>query len=73
MNESSTNPLFGASVLKLSFQQKNMLDTPGFKFVYQGTLRELGVTDGQVDRYIRKHKPRLIEHINANAEKLSPP
>ncbi len=63
MNEFSRDVLFGAAVLKLSFTLKEMLETPGFTFVYKGTLRELGVTDAQVDRFISKHKDALLDHI----------
>ena len=63
MNDLSRDALFGAAVLKLSFKLKNMLETPGFTFVYNGTLRELGVTDAQVDRYISKHRDVLLAHI----------
>lgn len=61
--------LFGAAVLKLTFTRKEMLNTPGFTFVYNGTLRELGVTDAQVDRYIKKHREALISHIEQSEQK----
>ncbi|MBN2526597.1 MAG: hypothetical protein JXR76_09390 [Deltaproteobacteria bacterium] len=69
MTNLSKDALFGAAILKLSFSQKDMQNTPGFTFVYKGTLRELGVTDGQVDRYISKHKDALLAHIAASERK----
>jgi hypothetical protein len=68
MDELSRDVLFGAAVLKLSFKLKDMLETPGFTFVYNGTLRELGVTDAQVDRFISKHKDALLAHIQQKSE-----
>ena len=65
----TADPLFGAAILKLTFTRKEMLNTPGFTFVYNGTLRELGVTDGQVDRYIKKHREILTAHIDKSVGK----
>ena len=59
----ANDALFGAAILKLSFIRREMINTPGFTFVYNGTLRELGVTDSQVDRYIKKHREALVAHI----------
>ncbi|MCU0664929.1 MAG: hypothetical protein MUC50_21720 [Myxococcota bacterium] len=57
------NPLFGAAVLKLSLQKKGLADQAGFRVVYFGTLKDLGVTDSEVDAYILAHRPQLEEHI----------
>lgn len=57
------DPLFGAAVLKLSFLLKGEADQPGFRVVYFGTLKELGLTNGQVDEYITAHRAELEEHI----------
>ena len=65
----SKDALFGAAVLKLTFTLREMLTTPGFTFVYNGTLRELGVTDVQVDMYIEKHRDALISHIKNSEQK----
>ena len=58
------NSLFGAAILKLSFFLKGKMDDPGFRVVYFGTLKELGLKDSQVDEYIRENEKSLIEHIN---------
>lgn len=62
----TTNPLFGAAVLKLSLHKKGMADQPGFRVVYFGALKDLGVTDTEVDAYIANHKQELEEHIAAH-------
>lgn len=59
MKDRSGDPLFGAAVLKLSFVLKGMADEPGFRVVYFGALKELGLTNRQVDAYIAKHRAEL--------------
>ena len=61
--EADTDPLFGAAVLKLSFLLEGMADEPGFRVVYFGTLRDLGLTNSQVDAYIASHRDDLEAHI----------
>jgi hypothetical protein len=57
------DPLFGAAVLKLSLQRKGMAEQPGFRVVYHGALKDLGVTDSEVDAYILANKAALEEHL----------
>ena len=59
MKKRSGDPLFGAAVLKLSMLLKGMADEPGFRVVYFGTLKELGLTNSQVDAYIVEHRAEL--------------
>jgi len=63
MATADRDPLFGAAVLKLSFLLKGTADQPGFRVVYFGTLKELGLTNSQVDAYIEEHREALEEHI----------
>ncbi|MCP4599745.1 MAG: hypothetical protein GY847_04265 [Proteobacteria bacterium] len=65
MLQKSRDPLFGAAVLKLSFTLKGSIDQPGFRVVYFGTLKELGLNDSQVDAYIREHRSELEAHIQS--------
>jgi len=60
------NPLFGPAVLKLSFMIKGIIDQPGFRVVYFGTLKELGLVDSQVDAYILEHRDELEAHIRSH-------
>jgi len=69
MSGQEKDPLFGAAILKLTFTLKNMTDEPGFRVVYYGTLKELGLTDSQVDRYIEEHRETLEAHIRAHNQK----
>ena len=43
------DPLFGAAVLKLSFRQRGDEASEGFRRVYEGVLRDLGVSDDEVE------------------------
>ncbi len=61
--EKRGDPLFGAAVLKLSFMMKDMVDDPGFRVVYFGTLKELGITNDKVNAYINEHRAELETHI----------
>ncbi len=55
--------LFGAAVLKMSMFRKGMIDEPGFRVVYMGTLRDLGVDEDQVNDFIRENIAELEAHL----------
>lgn len=57
------DPLFGAAILKLSFLLEGKADQPGFRVVYFGTLRELSLTDAQVEAYIAANRETLEARI----------
>jgi len=63
------DPLFSAAVLKLSMVRKGLGDTPGFRVVYAGVLRELRVSDDDVDAYIAEHRERLLSHLENAASR----
>jgi len=48
--------LFGAAVLKVSFLLRGADESPAFKAIYPGVLRDLGLTEGQVDTFIAENK-----------------
>jgi hypothetical protein len=50
------DPLFSAAVLKLSFRLRGEEGSEAFRFVYDGVLRDLGIADEDVDRYLEKHR-----------------
>jgi hypothetical protein len=49
--------LFGAAVLKLSFLLRGAEDSPAFRGIYPGVLRDLGVSDADVDAFIKANRP----------------
>ena len=55
--------LRSAAILKLSFIMKQLEHTPGFLFIYRGTLRDLHVTEEAVDAYIAQHRDELEASI----------
>jgi hypothetical protein len=52
MAKTREQKLFGAAVLKMSFKLRDQLESPAFKGIYPGVLRDLGVEDKDVDAYI---------------------
>lgn len=60
MSSRKKDPLFGAAVLKVSFGMRGDENAEGFRFVYEGVLRDLGVTDDEVDAYLEAHREKVI-------------
>jgi hypothetical protein len=60
------DPLFGAAVLRLSFELRGATDDPGFRFVYRKTLADLGLTDDTVRAYVEEHRDALERHIRTS-------
>lgn len=55
------DPLFAAAVLKLSFRLANNEQAPGFKFVYEGVLRDFKLEDATVERYLEENYERVLK------------
>ena len=53
------DPLDGAALLKLTFVLQGKQEDPGFRFVYRGVLKDLGLDDAAVERHIAAHRDRL--------------
>jgi len=60
------DPLFGAAVLRLTFEQRGATDDPGFRFVYRKTLADLGLSDDAVRSYLEEHRDALERHIGSS-------
>ncbi len=56
MAKTREQKLFGAAVLKVSFELREALDSPAFKLVYPGVLRDLGLEDKEVDEYVAANR-----------------
>lgn len=54
--KSLKDKLFGAAVLKMSFRLRGDEDSPAFKYVYPGVLRDLELEDMAVERYITENR-----------------
>ncbi|MGQ0505552.1 MAG: hypothetical protein ACT4TC_09550, partial [Myxococcaceae bacterium] len=59
--KSVKDKLFAAAVLKRSFVLRGDQDTPVFKAVYPGVLRDLELQDADVDKYIEEHRAEVDE------------
>jgi hypothetical protein len=53
----------GAALMKLTFSARGELDDPNFRAIYRGVLQDLGVTDAEVQKYIRDNKDKLVERL----------
>lgn len=64
------DPLFYAAVLKMSFRLRGDEQSPAFKVVYPGILRDLALEDGTVEKYIEDHR-EVVERAARGTD--SPP
>jgi hypothetical protein len=55
--------LFSAAVLKRSFALRGDEHQEGFRFVYEGVLRDLGLDEAEVEEYLEKHLGEVDEAI----------
>ena len=55
--------LFSAAVLRRSFEVRGEEHAEGFKFVYLGVLRDLGLEDGDVVAYLGAHRAAVEKAI----------
>ena len=55
--------LFSAAVLRRSFELQEARYQDGFKFVYEGVLRDLELSEGEVEAYLAEHRDEIEEAI----------
>ena len=55
-SKSLKDKLYGAAVLKMSFRLRGDEDSPAFRFVYPGVIRDLELEDSAVEKYIEEHR-----------------
>ena len=63
--------LFGAAVLKMSFRLRGNEETPAFRFMFPGVLRDLGLTDEDVERYISENRDAVEKAARGHEEEPS--
>jgi hypothetical protein len=51
--------LFSAAVLRRSFELQDGQYRDGFRFVYEGVLRDLGLEDAEVEAYLAAHRDEV--------------
>jgi hypothetical protein len=55
--------LFSAAVLRRSFELQNREYRAGFRFVYEGVLRDLGLAEDEVERFLEAHRDEVERAI----------
>jgi hypothetical protein len=61
--KSREDKLFAAAVLRRSFELSGDEHRQGFRFVYEGVLRDLGLADEEVADYLRANAPAVEEAL----------
>lgn len=51
--------LFSAAVLRRSFELQDGQYREGFRFVYEGVLRDLGLEEAEVEEYLAAHEAEV--------------
>jgi len=63
------NPLLGAAVLKALLLRRGGDDRKKTNALYEGILRDLDLTDEDVDRYLAEHGPEVEEAIRGHGRR----
>jgi hypothetical protein len=61
--------LFSAAVLRRSFELQEARYQDGFKFVYEGVLRDLGLDERDVEEYLAAHREEVEKAIGRRGTK----
>ncbi len=59
--------LFSAAVLRRSFELQDGKYKEGFRFVYEGVLRDLGLEECEVEEYLAEHRADVDAAIGRRA------
>jgi hypothetical protein len=60
--------LFSAAVVRRSFELQESRYQEGFRFVYEGVLRDLDLEDREVDEYLATHQAEVEKAIGRRAK-----
>ncbi len=55
--------LFSAAVVRRSFELQEGRYQEGFRFVYEGVLRDLGLEEAEVEEYLAAHRAEIEKAI----------
>jgi hypothetical protein len=61
------NPLFGAAVVKAVLRKRNGVSATSA--LYEGILRDLGVTDAEVEAYLDEHHEEVEQAIRSHGRR----
>ncbi len=62
--------LFSAAVLRRSFELQDGQYREGFRFVYEGVIRDLGLEDREVEEYLAAHRDEVEAAIGRRGKAL---
>jgi len=65
------NPLLGAAVLKALLRRREGDDWKKTQSLYQGILRDLGLSNEQVEQYLTDHTEEVEEAIRGHGRRGS--
>ena len=57
--KSLKDKLYGAAVLKMSFRLRGDEESPAFRVVYPGVLRDIKLDDAAVEKYIEENREAI--------------
>ncbi len=60
--------LFSAAVLRRSFELQEGRYQEGFRFVYEGVLRDLDLTETEVEEYLAAHRDEVEQAIGRRGQ-----
>jgi hypothetical protein len=60
--------LHAAAVLRRSFELQEGRYQEGFRFVYQGVLRDLGLAEAEVEEYLAAHRDEVEQSIGRRGQ-----
>jgi hypothetical protein len=63
------NPLLGAAVLKALLKQRRSENRAQAQALYDGVLRDLGLTDAEVQAYLEEHVAEVEEAIRSHGRR----
>jgi hypothetical protein len=62
------SPLFGAAVVK-AVLRKRPTEGEATSALYEGILRDLGVTDAEVEKYLSEHEEEVEQAIRSHGRR----
>ena len=62
------NPLFGAAVVKAVLRKRSG-DGAATSSLYEGILRDLGVTDADVEKFLADHEAEIEQAIRSHGRR----
>jgi hypothetical protein len=63
------NPLFGAAVVKLVLRKRTGETSGASSSLYEGILRDLGVTDAEVEKFLAEHEAEVERAIRSHGRR----